>query len=702
MKNFNQKVQEQFDRMSSQGKLFRVALTGHDVWDKYLASFDNDPKFRDPASSEHNCNHCKNFIRRYGNIVAIIDNTIVSMFDVEADDEYTPVAKALSAYIKSSVIKEVFFETFEELNSLPYESCNKKAEVFRLGIDKNVKRYTKEEAEKYGVVTENETRTFNHMHLSLNKMFVDMSGKSVESIMGSFRESKEVFKRAMDTIPLDTLNLVRDLINQGSLLDGTTHLGKVELMISLKSVYDTLADKQKDNWCWLTSFKLPIAKFRNELIGVLCTELAEGKEINDSCKTWNIRVDPTNYMKAVAPITKRQIEEAKAFVEANGYVESFNRRFANMDDIKISEIKHVNAGKNEGIKGVSIFDTVKPVASRHKRNEFEGIEEVTIDNFMENILPQCTSVEALLLNKHDGHMVSLTTSNVLDSKPLFKWDNNFSWTFAGNIAGKSMIKSAVKSAGGKVNGVLRFSIMWNEDGKEVLDFDAHAVEPDGNHIYFGHCKETNSTMSGMLDVDMIRPRNLGVENIVWSDLKRMKNGTYNFSIENFDGGANKGFKAEIEVDGEIYSYEYNRTVGLKKAVLIATVTLNNGVFTINHDLPEVESSSKAIYGLNTNEFHRVRLVCSSPNHWGDNKVGNKHYMFMLEDCKCPTAIRSFHNENLLPELAEHRKVLEVLGNTNMIEPSDNQLSGLGFNATVRDELVVKLGGNFKRIVKIKF
>lgn len=46
-------------------------------------------------------------------------------------------------------------------------------------------------------------------------------------------------------------------------------------------------------------------------------------------------------------------------------------------------------------------------------------------------------------------------------------------------------------------------------------------------------------------------------------------------------------------------------------------------------------------------------------------------------CKTPNAIRSFHIENLLPELAAHRKVLEVLGGTTMIEPVDKQLSGLG-------------------------
>ena len=75
---------------------------------------------------------------------------------------------------------------------------------------------------------------------------------------------------------------------------------------------------------------------------------------------------------------------------------------------------------------------------------------------------------------------------------------------------------------------------------------------------------------------------------------------------------------------------------------------------------------------------------------------------MLEGCKSPESIRSFHNENLIPELLAHRKVIEVLGAKNMIAPTDKQLSGLGFNATVKDELIVKLAGTHKRTIKIKF
>ena len=141
-------IQIQFDIMCQTGKLFRVEMTGNEVWDLYLKSFkkENDPIFRDPESSTHNCNHCNNFIRRYGNIVAIDKNyKLITMFDIDADEKYVDSMKAISKAILKSKVKDVFFETFIELNKLPYESCSKNNSVFKLGVDKNIKRYTNDE-----------------------------------------------------------------------------------------------------------------------------------------------------------------------------------------------------------------------------------------------------------------------------------------------------------------------------------------------------------------------------------------------------------------------------------------------------------------------------------------------------------------------------------------------------------------------------
>ena len=695
-------LQEQFAKMCATGKLFRSKVTGDQIWEAYMRGFGEDPIFRDPESSVHNCNQCKHFFHRYGNIVAIAeDNSIMTMFDGETTDEYHESFRLMSELLKSAPIEDVFVETFNYLYNAVYARCTKNDAMFALNLDHTVKRYTKEEAEKFGVVKPNETRTFIHFCVNVPREFIHFGNETVDAVQARLREDKKIFKRALDEIPADTLQLVIDLIDQGSLLNGETHKYKVMEFLNLSRQYNSLSAAEKDNWCWVKSYKYNLARFRNELIGTLCVELSEGKELNAACQDWNIRIDPKNYMKATAPITRQMIDNAKAFLAENGYEESFTRRCATMEDIRVCDILHANVGDGT-IKPVSILDGLKPTATRHKRSEFDGVEVVTIEKFMRDILPGCSSVEVFLLNSHQNNFVTLTTPVNKDSKPIFKWGNNFGWTYNGNLAGKSEIKEAVKAAGGFVDAFFRFSIMWNEDGRSIVDLDAHAMEPYGCEIYFGSYKGHKTPIGGMLDIDMIAPRETGVENIFWTDPERIKDGAYKFWIVNFDGCHNNGAKAEIAFGDEVFSYIVDHEIIGR--VDIATVHIKNGA--IDHIeqskyLVDSNATSKEIYGLETNMFHKVNLVCLSPNHW-DGCVGNKHYFFMLEGAKAPESIRGFHNEFLIPELLEHRKVMEVLGTTLKVESTDKQLSGLGFNATVRDEVVLRLQGTHKRVIKVQF
>ena len=703
-KEFNQKIQQQFAKMCATGKLFRVELTGQQVWDIYINGFSasQNPVFRDPQSSVHNCNTDRHFIKRYGNIVALDENnSIMTMFDIDvAESDFETTVPNLSAWLKEAKIVAPFFESWNEINVLPYEKkISKQQTQFQLGIAEQYKQYTKEEVEKFGVVEQGKVYTFNHFHVFAPAAFIDMSIKSVDAIVGEYRDAKNVFQRGMQEIPLDTLQLVNDLILQGSLLNGDAHLFKIQQFIELKKQYELVPVAQKDNWCWKASYKLPISKFRNELIGTLCVELAEGVELNEACKTWNKRVDPLNYMKAKAPITTSQIKQAQKFVEEEGYLASFDRRFATIDDIDVSEILHTNAGDG-AIKTASLFDAVKAtsVSTRHKRSHFNDITSISIETFMKEILPTATSVEAFLENRMDGNLVALITANEKNSKPLFKWSNNYSWTYNGNLAGKSQIKEAVKSAGGKVDGVLRFSITWNESGNDNSDLDNHCLEPNRNRIYFS--SKVSPTSGGHLDVDIITPNGkLAVENITFPSIQKMQQGDYTFLVNQYSARNSQGFKAEIEFNGEVYNYEYKKAVNGN--VEVAVVTLKNGVFSIEHKLPET-ASSKTLWGLESNEFHKVNLVSLSPNYWGENNVGNKHYFFMLEKCNPDVPLSSFHNEYLVGELLSHRKVLECLSQTTKIHPSKVSLSGIGFNSTVSDELIVRVKGSHQRVLKIVF
>ena len=159
-KSFADQIKSNFDLLQ-QRQLFKSALSGDDLWDIYIGSFkpSDNPIFRDPQSTTHNCNLDKNFIRRYGNVVAIDENyEIITMWNVmlSEDSPYYNSCKNMSNALKNAAIKDIFFETYDELDrNLNYESVKKNQEVYRLGIETNYKTYTQEEVDKYGVVEVN-------------------------------------------------------------------------------------------------------------------------------------------------------------------------------------------------------------------------------------------------------------------------------------------------------------------------------------------------------------------------------------------------------------------------------------------------------------------------------------------------------------------------------------------------------------------
>lgn len=705
-KQLNEKIQKQFSLLVESGKLFRVNVSGKDLWEIYLSSFDEHPIWR--VNSIHNCNNDRHFFERYGNVVAIIDNKIVSMFDFAIEGEYKKSIEAVANRIKKSSINSIFIESFTELKNLGSSVERNKLKPnqneYRLGNEKTLKEY--HNAEEAMGKEIGKVYTYYHFNVLLPKQFVDFSNKSSGQILGELNTTQQLFEKGLK-IPLETLELVRDLIQQGSLLRGDMYLTKVLEFIKLKKEFNNISTKEQKNWIWLKFQSIPYARFANELIGTTCIDLAEGKDINLVCKEFNIRVDPTNYNKAKSPITKAMIQIAEKQIEELGYSDSFERRFATIDDIDISEIKHSNVD-NSKEKPVGLFAKAGVVTTefnRHKKAEFDKVETISIEKFMESVLPNVTSVEVFMENRFENNLVSLFTTKNKTAKNLFKWNNPFSWTYNGNLSGKSMIKDAVKSKGGNVEGILRASMIWNESSSDNSDLDLWCTQPTGQNIGYnqGFRKDSGNKFSncgGQLDLDNTGPgKNIGVENIYFPTLSKMKNGSYKFWVNQYSARNSQGFKFEIEMNGEIFNYEYPKPVKLN--VNIATVTLSNGVFTIEHHLPHT-STNKDLWGINTNQFHKVNLICTSPNHWGENNIGTKEYFFMIQDCKTSDAMRAFHVDQLNSELMANRKAIDLLGNYKMVEPTNKQLSGVGFNCTQRDEIVVRVNGSHSRVLKIQF
>ena len=282
---------------------------------------------------------------------------------------------------------------------------------------------------------------------------------------------------------------------------------------------------------------------------------------------------------------------------------------------------------------------------------------------------------------------------------LFKWDNGFSWSYNGEVT--DSIKERVKAAGGSVTGDLRVSLSWyNSD-----DLDLHVFEPGGGQIYFGN-KRGRST--GTLDVDMNAygksDAHHPVENVTWENERNITEGVYKVVVNNYNKRMTDrvGFEVQMEYKGQVFNFAYPQALGNSKSQTVVTFKYSRAkgveiVDSIGHT-----KQSKEVWGVSTETFQKVSLVLNSPNFWDGQTKGNKHYFFMLEGCINPDDTRGFYNEYLRDELHEHRKVFEVLGSKLKAEHSTDQLSGLGFSSTQRNELVVKVTGSFNRTLKIKF
>jgi hypothetical protein len=182
-----------------------------------------------------------------------------------------------------------------------------------------------------------------------------------------------------------------------------------------------------------------------------------------------------------------------------------------------------------------------------------------------------------------------------------------------------------------------------------------------------------------------------VENVRWPRL--VKNGTYKVWVNQYfrRESVDVGFEVEIEYDSKIQNLKYDKPV--VGDISVAEIVVQNGrVVSINPSNKVTSGSSpKEKWGLKTEGYVRVDSVILSPNYW-NRVVGNRHWFFILENCRNPLPVRGIYNEFLRPDLDKHRKVFEILGDKTRCPFADEQLSGIGFSSTQKNEVVVTTTG----------
>lgn len=687
-KDFVKAIQKNLQQMSKDSsRLFTVNVDTEELYNLYLDSFPAGTNEIYRERREYDCSCCRHFIRDVGNVVSIKNGELHTIWGINpvSDDKYNVVAAALDAYVKQKAVLGVFLKKEK-----------------RIGTPENREMLPTGKINKY-----------EHFFVDLPEIciFKECYGHTLEGDLSQFRDVRNVFKRSLDEISKEAVDTVLELIAQNSLYKGAEWKKQLTEFKNYQKEYGKLTDEQKELWIWEKSIAAGavIGKIRNHSIGTLLVNISEGMDLDLAVRKYEQIVAPVNYKRPKAIFTKKMLEDAKKTITELGYMDSLQRRFATLDDITVNNILFSNKDAAKRITGaMDLFDEMEQdVAIDPKR--FSKVEEISAEDFIKNVLPVAKELEVYLENKHIQNMVSLIAPEVADAKTMFKWNNGMSWAYTGNIT-DSDIKENVKAAGGSVTGIVRFSIQWNDgNGKDNSDLDAHCLEPQGgDHIYFSH--KISRYTGGELDIDITDPiyqcksnGGVAVENITYPSKERMKPGTYKFYVNQYSFRNSQGFKAEVEVNGEIHSYEYNSPV--RGNVDVAEVILDqSGNFKVVDKLPgNCATISKDVWGIKTLQFTPVSVVCYSPNYWDEqNGIGHQHLFFMLKDCINPEEPNGYYNEFLKPELEQHRRVFEALGAKAHVKDVDDQLSGVGFSLTKRNDLIIKVKGATERVVKVKF
>lgn len=645
---FSAAVHKRYAELSKH-ELFTVDVS--DLFETYLAAFPEgtNPMFR--VRTEHDCNCCKNFIRRLGIVVSFDKSgnrlTIWDDFP-ELPEPYGTVARALAGIVRQAPIVGVFRTKERQYGSNPNWDNH----------DNSIKweHFVGKVADKHFSTTPDKAR-------------------------GDRNTIAQVLRRGLEEISAADIETVLDLIEQNALYRGEEHVAAIKAFRNLKTRY--AASINKDGFVW-SNLDNRNARFRNTVIGTLLVDLADGVELEQAVRRFETKVAGENYKRPKALITPKMIEQAVDKLKELGLEHAVERRVARIEDVSVTDVLFVDNEVRGKMKG-GLTDLLLS-SSQVKAPKIGKPTPISIENFMKL---GASSISLVLANDQLNRFMTVTAPQHDSTGKLFKWNNDFAWAYDGDVA--DSIKERVKRAGGNVDVPLRVSLAWHNSD----DLDLHAECPDGT-IYYGN-------KMGILDVDTngLGPSNHvdPVENLSW---RHPRDGVYKIDVHQFSkrNDDKVGFTIQLYANGETRTYHYPRMVANEATIPVLTFKVKNGVVTDIATQLAADDAPQDKWGIKTNTPVKVDTIMLSPNHWdGAGEVGNKHWFFILEGCKNPDEARGFFNEYLRGDLDPHRKVFEVLGSKTKCAPAADGLSGVGFSSTSKTKVIAIADG---RTYEIEF
>lgn len=387
---FANEVQLHFNS-ASRDDLFYASVSGDEIYREYLASF------RDPALRQHHtCHCCRDFFRKYGNLVVVgADGTVRSAIwpAYSYSSMYQPFLNGVKILLARATVTGVYIDSQRMLGT----------------------------REAYGWT-----------HFGLASKAKDRLTRNAEAEAVSIREGVKVVRQAIneiDPVALDTVITLAETKSIPNTVAAFRDLSEFRAILRAVNVGGK-SEAKRTSLIFKLLRRAPasVRNIRSSAAYTLVQEI-DSLGLPKAVNRYSKMVDPLNYQRPKAAPKAGNIAAGDKAIQQLGLTNSFRRRFAKMSDVKKRWVPSTafapmpQRATTSGLFGAalqpphaSVRDTVIP-RSAAKR--------ITWSKFEKTILPSARQIE--LETKASMNFGAFVAAADPTAPSLFSWDNALSW-----------------------------------------------------------------------------------------------------------------------------------------------------------------------------------------------------------------------------------------------------------------------------------
>lgn len=342
------------------------------------------------ARQHYNCNTCRNFVERYGNLVTIskhgIKHPVMWTFTTTACPFFTNAIIALYDTVRAAKVTGVFIP-----------------DQHKLGVPR--------------------TGEWTHMAVTVPKRMVNKSKiHTAEQVMAEKKEDFKMLTNAINKYKLATIETAVNLLRSNSLYRSEKHLGIAEWFLKVKNDLK-YCDPDNINKIWKYVAKAPagFCHISSSMIGTLLDDIEEGYDYETVKARFDEKMNPLKYQRPKVAPSFGNVKRAEEIIAKLGLASSLKRRFARLEDLNLIW-KPTLLHTNDISTGVFAGIRTKETNVNYTRQLTPRTVTMTWEKFQRTVLPMAKKIELLITASRNSY-AAITTAEDLSAPPIIQWDS---------------------------------------------------------------------------------------------------------------------------------------------------------------------------------------------------------------------------------------------------------------------------------------